>query len=62
MLIEQPFEWDGMAQTEAGYGFGNIDTLVAAFDKLAVAPSPALRAASPASGRADGVREHSQLT
>ena len=54
MLIEQPFEWDGMVQTEAGYGFGNIDTLVAAFDKLAVAPSPALRAASPASGRAMG--------
>ena len=54
MLIEQPFEWDGMVQTEVGYGFGNIDTLVAAFDKLAVAPSPALRAASPASGRAMG--------
>ena len=29
-LVEQPFEWDGMALTEVGYGFRDIEALVAA--------------------------------
>ncbi len=29
LLIEQPFEWDGMPLTEAGYGFTDLDALVA---------------------------------
>lgn len=38
LLVEQPFEWDGMALTEAGYGFRDIDALLAACEAL-----PALR-------------------
>lgn len=30
LLIEQPFEWDGMPLTEAGYGFSDIDALIRA--------------------------------
>jgi ribosomal protein S18 acetylase RimI-like enzyme len=30
LLVEQPFDWDGMPLTEAGYGFRDIDTLLAA--------------------------------
>ena len=30
LLVEQPFEWDGMPLTEAGYGFRDIDALLAA--------------------------------
>ena len=30
LLVEQPFEWDGMPLTEAGYGFTDLDALVTA--------------------------------
>jgi GNAT superfamily N-acetyltransferase len=30
LLVEQPFEWDGVPLTEAGYAFTDIDALVAA--------------------------------
>ncbi len=30
LLVEQPFQWDGMDLIEAGYGFPDIDRLVAA--------------------------------
>jgi GNAT superfamily N-acetyltransferase len=30
LLIEQPFEWDGMPLVEAGYAFSDIDALVRA--------------------------------
>jgi GNAT superfamily N-acetyltransferase len=30
LLVEQPFEWDGMPLTEAGYGFADIDALIRA--------------------------------
>jgi len=32
LLIEQPFTWDGMELVEAGYGWRNLDSLVAAVD------------------------------
>lgn len=28
LLVEQPFEWDGMPLVEAGYGFADIDALI----------------------------------
>jgi GNAT superfamily N-acetyltransferase len=40
LVIEQPFEWDGMALTEAGYGFHDLDALLAACDPLAGPPGP----------------------
>jgi GNAT superfamily N-acetyltransferase len=33
LLLEQPFEWDGMELTEAGYGFRDIDALVIACER-----------------------------
>lgn len=30
LLIEQPFEWDGMPLVEAGYGFSDLDALIRA--------------------------------
>ena len=36
LLIEQPFTWDGMDLVEAGYGWRDIDSLVAAVDLSAV--------------------------
>ena len=30
LLVEQPFEWDGMPLLEAGYGFADIDALIGA--------------------------------
>jgi len=30
LLVEQPFEWDGMPLVEAGYGFADVDTLIRA--------------------------------
>jgi GNAT superfamily N-acetyltransferase len=36
LLIEQPFTWDGMELVEAGYGWRNLDSLVAAADLPAV--------------------------
>lgn len=36
LLIEQPFTWDGMELVEAGYGFRNLDSLVAAAGPPAV--------------------------
>ncbi len=38
LLVEQPFEWDGMALVEAGYGFRDIDRLVAACEAPVAAP------------------------
>ena len=35
LLVEQPFEWEGMPLVEAGYGFADIDALIEA---AAVAP------------------------
>ncbi len=32
LLIEQPFTWDGMELVEAGYGWRNLDSLVAGID------------------------------
>jgi hypothetical protein len=32
LLIEQPFTWDGMELVEVGYGWRNLDSLVAAVD------------------------------
>jgi GNAT superfamily N-acetyltransferase len=37
LLVEQPFEWDGMPLVEAGYGFADIDALV---DGAAKIPAP----------------------
>jgi hypothetical protein len=28
LLVEQPFEWDGLPLIEAGYGFSDIDALI----------------------------------
>ena len=36
LLIEQPFTWDGMELVEAGYGWRNLDPLVAAAELPAV--------------------------
>ena len=36
LLVEQPFTWDGMDLVEAGYGWRNLDSLVAAVDLPAV--------------------------
>jgi GNAT superfamily N-acetyltransferase len=41
LLVEQPFEWDGLPLTETGYGFADIDALLAACD----APAPIAAAA-----------------
>jgi GNAT superfamily N-acetyltransferase len=37
LLVEQPFEWDGMPLVEAGYGFADIDALI---DAAAMIPGP----------------------
>lgn len=37
LIVEQPFEWDGMKLVEAGYGFRDLDALVRA---AAVVPPP----------------------
>jgi GNAT superfamily N-acetyltransferase len=36
LLIEQPFAWDGMDLVEAGYGWRDLDALVASIDLPAV--------------------------
>ena len=28
LLVEQPFEWDGIPLVEAGYGFADLDALI----------------------------------
>jgi len=33
LLIEQPFQWDGMDLVEAGYGWRNLDALAAALSR-----------------------------
>jgi ribosomal protein S18 acetylase RimI-like enzyme len=35
LLVEQPFEWDGMPLVEAGYGFPDIDLLIRACETYA---------------------------
>ena len=37
LLIEQPFQWDGLDLVEAGYGFRDLDKLAAA-----AGPNPAV--------------------
>jgi ribosomal protein S18 acetylase RimI-like enzyme len=37
LLIEQPFQWDGMDLVEAGYGWRDLDALVAACGPIAAA-------------------------
>ena len=36
LLIEQPFNWDGMDLVEAGYGWRDLDALIAAVDLTTV--------------------------
>ena len=36
LLVEQPFSWDGVDLVEAGYGWRDLDSLVAAVDMPAV--------------------------
>jgi L-amino acid N-acyltransferase YncA len=38
LLVEQPFEWDGMPLVEAGYGFADIDALLDATATIAGPP------------------------
>ena len=38
LLVEQPYEWDGVPLTEAGYGFKDIGALVASCNTLAGLP------------------------
>lgn len=33
LLVEQPFEWDGMPLVEAGYGFADVDALIRACER-----------------------------
>ena len=33
LLVEQPFEWDGIPLVEAGYGFADLDALIAACER-----------------------------
>jgi len=33
LLVEQPFEWDGMPLVEAGYGFADVDALIPACER-----------------------------
>ncbi|HLX30045.1 MAG TPA: GNAT family N-acetyltransferase [Casimicrobiaceae bacterium] len=35
LLVEQPFEWDGLPLIEAGYGFSDIDALIHACEASA---------------------------
>ncbi|HJU21672.1 MAG TPA: GNAT family N-acetyltransferase [Casimicrobiaceae bacterium] len=35
LLVEQPFEWDGLPLIEAGYGFSDIDALIRACETSA---------------------------
>jgi hypothetical protein len=35
LLVEQPFQWDGIDLVEAGYGFRDLDRLVAACGGMA---------------------------
>jgi GNAT superfamily N-acetyltransferase len=37
LLVQQPFEWDGVPLVEAGYGFDDIDALI---DATAIVPAP----------------------
>jgi L-amino acid N-acyltransferase YncA len=42
LLVEQPFEWDGMNLVEAGYGFRDIDALVAMAEAIPGPPGSAV--------------------
>lgn len=33
LIVEQPFEWDGVPLTEAGYAFTDLDALIAACER-----------------------------
>ena len=33
LLVEQPFEWDGIPLVEVGYGFADLDALIAACER-----------------------------
>lgn len=40
LVLEQPFEWDGMALTEAAYGFRDLGELLAECDEFAAPAAP----------------------
>jgi len=40
LLVEQPFQWDGMDLVEVGYGWRDLDTLAAACDSGAAKTHP----------------------
>jgi len=41
LVAEQPFEWDGLRLTEAGYGFADLDALAAASEAPPATQAPA---------------------
>ena len=41
LVTEQPFEWDGLQLTEAGYGFADLDALAAASEAPTATQGPA---------------------
>jgi len=50
LLVEQPFEWDGMPLVEAGYGFPDIDALIRACETYASGDGPPRAASSAPKG------------
>jgi hypothetical protein len=34
VIVEQPFEWDGVPLTETGYAFADLDALIAACERF----------------------------
>ena len=42
LLVEQPFEWDGVDLVEVGYGFADVDALVAAAETVSGRPGSAI--------------------
>jgi GNAT superfamily N-acetyltransferase len=40
LLVEQPFEWDGMPLVEAGYGFSDLDALIRACETYTTGEGP----------------------
>ena len=40
LLVEQPFEWDGMPLVEAGYGFSDLDALIRACEAYTSGEGP----------------------
>ena len=42
LLVEQPFEWDGMDLVEAGYGLRDLDALVAMAEAITAPTKPSV--------------------